>query len=198
MSKQSWSKWFYGWLQFNLLVFLWVFGGIVVAKGSTSEYPSPTESRKYPHRLRRAESFLGIHFDFHADANDIKIGENVTRAMVENIINRVMPDFIQCDSKGCPGYSSYPTRVGTPATGFIRDQLRIWREVTAEHGVALYSHYSGLMDSKAAQDHPDWAVVNADGMPDKNFMSVFGPYADCLLIPQLEELRDQYGIDGVG
>ncbi len=156
-----------------------------------------TSTKTMPKCLKRADSFLGIHFDFHAGPNDMNIGKDVTRAMVENIIEKVKPDFIQCDTKGHPGYSSYPTKVGTPATSFVRDQLRIWRDVTAEHGVALYSHYSGLMDIKAAHDHPEWAVVNPDGTADKNFISVFGPYADNLLIPQLEELRDRYGIDGV-
>ena len=128
-----------------------------------------------PKRLRRADSFLGIHFDFHAGPDCNEIGKNTTRAMVENIINQVHPDYIQIDCKGHPGLSSYPTKVGNPAPGFVGDPLRLWRQVTAERGVALYMHYSGVWDSEAISHHPDWAVVNADGKTNDNATSLLRP-----------------------
>ena len=152
---------------------------------------------KHSKRLRRSDSFLGIHFDFHAGDDCREIGKTVTRAMVENIIARVKPDWIQCDCKGHRGLCSYPTKVGHPAPGFVRDPLRIWREVTAERGVALYMHYSGVWDTEAVRRHPSWARVDEKGKRDKNQTSVFGPYVDKLLIPQLRELADVYGVDGV-
>jgi hypothetical protein len=150
-----------------------------------------------PKRLKRAESFLGIHFDFHAGPDCTEIGKNTTREMIENVINRVHPDYIQIDCKGHPGLSSYPTKVGNQAPGFVGDPLRLWRQVTAEHGVALYMHYSGVWDSEAIRRHPDWGVINADGKTNPNATSRFGPYADELLIPQLRELAGDYGVDGV-
>jgi len=150
-----------------------------------------------PKRLKRAESFLGIHFDFHAGQDCTEIGKNTTREMIENVINQVRPDYIQIDCKGHPGLSSYPTKVGNQAPGFVVDPLRLWRQVTAEHGVALYMHYSGVWDSEAIRRHPDWGVVNADGRTNGNATSRFGPYADELLIPQLRELAGDYGVDGV-
>ncbi len=151
----------------------------------------------YPPRLRRSDSFLGIHFDFHAGDNDKKIGENVSEDMVNRIIDKVHPDYIQIDCKGHPGRSSYPTKAGNPAGGFVQDPLRIWRDATAKRGVALYMHYSGVFDQKAIELHPDWALVNADGKVNTDDTSVFGPYVDELLIPQLKELRGVYGVDGV-
>jgi hypothetical protein len=148
-------------------------------------------------RLKRSESFFGIHFDFHAGHDCTEVGKNVTRRMVEDIIKQVRPDYIQCDCKGHPGIASYPTKVGYPAPGFVRDQLRLWREVTAAHGVALYVHYSGVMDQEALTHHPSWARVDETGKRDTERASVFGPYVDKLLIPQLKELCDEYGIDGV-
>ena len=149
-----------------------------------------------PKRLRRAESFLGIHFDFHAGPDCTEIGKNTTPAMVENIINLVHPDYLQIDCKGHRGLSSYPTKVGNPAPGFVGDPLRVWREVTAARGVALYMHYSGVWDSEAILRHPDWAVINADGKTNSNATSFFSPYADQLLVPQLLELAGDYGVDG--
>ncbi|MCX5644639.1 MAG: alpha-L-fucosidase [Phycisphaerae bacterium] len=155
-----------------------------------------TQTATMPKRLKRSESFLGIHFDFHAGPDCNEIGKNTTRAMIENVINQVHPDYIQIDCKGHPGLSSYPTKVGNQAPGFVGDPLRLWRQVTAEHGVALYMHYSGVWDAEAVRRHPDWAVVNADGKTSDKATSFFGPYADKLLIPQLRELAGDYGVDG--
>jgi hypothetical protein len=155
------------------------------------------QAKQYPPRLRRSESYLGIHFDFHAGADCKNVGQDVTREMVEFIIDQVKPDYIQCDCKGHPGFSSYPTQVAYPAPGFVRDQLKIWREVTAERGVALYLHYSGVWDDQAVKHHPEWARIDEQGQKDDRKTSVYGPYSDELLIPQLKELNDVYGVDGV-
>ena len=150
-----------------------------------------------PARLDRAHSFFGLHFDFHAGPDCKEVGKNVDEAMVNHLIDQVHPDFIQVDCKGHPGYSSYPTKVGNPVPGFAKDQLKIWRTVTASRGVSLYLHYSGVWDSRAIELHPWWAAVGVDGVRSKNSTSVFGNYADSLLIPQLKELSSVYGVDGV-
>jgi hypothetical protein len=150
-----------------------------------------------PKRLKRADSFFGVHFDFHARADDTNIGANTTPVMVEEIISLVRPDYLQIDCKGHRGFCSYPTKVGHPAPSIVGDPLRVWREVTAKHGVGLYMHYSGVWDSKAVEEHPDWAAVNANGSNSTRATSFFGPYAEKLLIPQLRELAGDYGVDGV-
>ncbi|MHC4395062.1 MAG: alpha-amylase family protein [Planctomycetota bacterium] len=150
-----------------------------------------------PPRMKRADSFLGVHFDFHAGEDCNRVGQRTTSEMVELVIDKVRPDYIQIDCKGHNGYSSYPTRVGNPAPGFVGDPLRIWRDVTRRRGVALYMHYSGVWDFHAVKTHPEWAAVNADGTPSNRATSVFGPYADVLMIPQLRELAGKYEVDGV-
>ncbi|QEH34392.1 hypothetical protein OJF2_29310 [Aquisphaera giovannonii] len=150
-----------------------------------------------PPRLRRSESFLGIHFDFHAGPDCKEVGRNTTAAMVDRIIDLVRPDYLQVDCKGHPGYTSYPTKVGNPAPGFVGDPLKVWREATARRGVALYMHYSGIYDEHAVRTHPDWAATRADGAKDDRATTPFGPYANALLIPQLRELAGVYGVDGV-
>lgn len=149
---------------------------------------------------RRAGAFLGLHFDFHAGPGNDRIGENVTPEMVQRIVDLVGPDFIQVDTKGHAGYSSYPTNVGNPAPGFVKDQLKIWREVTARHQIPLISHYSGVWDNVAGNKHPDWTSQNTSTTgftQDAQMMSVFGPYIGELMVPQFKELRREYGIDGV-
>lgn len=149
-----------------------------------------------PKRLKRADSFLGIHFDFHAGPDCTEVGKNTTPAMVERIIDLIGPDYIQTDCKGHRGFSSYPTKVGNQAPGFVGDPLRVWRDVTARRGVSLYMHYSGVWDSEAIAKHPSWGAINADGSTNRNATSFYSPYADQLLIPQLRELAGEYGVDG--
>lgn len=150
-----------------------------------------------PPRLKRADSFLGIHFDFHAGPDCKEVGKHTTPEMVGRVLDLVRPDYVQIDCKGHPGYSSYPTKVGHPVPGFVGDPLRVWRQGTAARGAGLYMHYSGIWDSRAVALHPDWAVVSASGKPSDRIISPFGPYADKLLIPQLRELAGDYGVDGV-
>lgn len=167
---------------------------LLLAATTLVAWAAPAEPA--PKRLRRADSFLGIHFDFHAGPDCTEVGKNTTPAMIENIIRLVGPDYLQIDCKGHPGYSSYPTKVGQPVPGFVGDPLRVWRDVTARHGVGLYLHYSGVFDSHAVRN-PGWAAIDASGKPSTQATSFFGPYADQLLIPQLRELAGEYGVDGV-
>ncbi|TWU31214.1 alpha-L-fucosidase [Novipirellula artificiosorum] len=150
-----------------------------------------------PPRMKRADAFLGIHFDFHAGDDCNRVGERTTPEMVERVIDKVNPDYIQIDCKGHRGYSSYPTMVGNPAPGFVGDPLQIWRDVTRKRGIALFMHYSGVWDDKAVADHPEWAAIDGAGKPNNRATSVFGPYVDTLMIPQLRELAGKYGVDGV-
>lgn len=164
---------------------------LLTAVLSASALPAQT-----PPRLKRADSFLGVHFDFHAGANDKEVGKATTPAMINRLIDLVHPDYVQIDCKGHPGYSSYPTKVGNPVPGFVGDPLRIWRSVTASRGVALFMHYSGVYDVHAIKT-PGWGVINADGKPHARATSFWGPYAEQLLIPQLRELAGDYRVDGV-
>ncbi|MCF0233860.1 MAG: hypothetical protein HUK22_02635, partial [Thermoguttaceae bacterium] len=158
---------------------------------------APFSSADYPPRPLRAESFFGVHFDFHAGAGDVNIGANTTPEMVQAIIDAVHPDYLQTDSKGHAGFTSYPTKVGNPAPGIVADGLKVWREVTAKNGVALYLHYSGVWDSTAIVKHPEWALIDANGKAAADATSVFGGYKDGLLVPQLIEIANVYGVDGI-
>lgn len=144
---------------------------------------------------KRKDCFFGLHFDFHAGENDTGIGETFDDDALVEIIEKVRPDYLQCDTKGHPGYSSYPTAVGNRAPGMKGDILKKWREITAAYDIPLYAHHSGITDELAGRQHPDWCCVQADGTVKPGIMSPFGAYADSLLIPQLKELA-AYGLNG--
>jgi hypothetical protein len=173
----------------RFLVFLiWIYFSLTCLKiWSQVEYPS---------MLERKDCFFGLHFDLHAQEEMNQLGLTLTEGMVDSLLRRVKPDFIQVDCKGHPGISSYPTRVGFKAQGYTKDPMKLWREKTLEYGIGLYVHFSGIYDRKVVSVNPDWAVVHADKTTSDRNTSFFSPYVDTYLIPQLKELNDVYHIDG--
>jgi hypothetical protein len=147
-------------------------------------------------RLRRSESFFGLHFDLHPNEKDTVLGRDVSEEMVERLLDAAKPDYVQYDSKGHPGWLGWPSKVGPSAPGIVKDSLEIWRKVTASRNVALYIHFSGVWDSEACKRHPEWARVSPDGERDKNQTSTFGPYVDELMIRELGEAASKYDLDG--
>ena len=149
-----------------------------------------------PARLRRKDSFFGLHFDLHPNNKDVALGRDLTDEMADRLLAQVKPDYVQYDCKGHVGYLGYASRVSTAASNIVKDSLAIWRRTTASHGIALYIHFSGVWDSLAIQQHPEWAAIRADGTPDPNATSTFGPYVDQRMIPQLKEAVERYDLDG--
>ncbi len=184
-------------VRITIRFFICVFALFCVNYLAISEAQEGSSADSSPRRLTRSESFFGVHFDFHAGANNQGIGANTTPEMIQEIIDRLHPDFIQIDCKGHPGFSSYETKVGNKAPGVVTDSLKVWREVTAKNGVALYMHYSGVYDCEACAKHPEWAVVARNGQKSQQMTSVFKGYRTDLLVPQLKELALDYGVDGV-
>ena len=71
---------------------------------------------------KRSESFFGLHFDFHAHKDQVNIGSFCDYETIDKLIEEVKPDYIQCDTKGHVGISSYPTKVGTQANEMKGDK----------------------------------------------------------------------------
>lgn len=149
------------------------------------------------HVLPRRDAFFGLHFDLHPKQTDTELGAATTAENVAELLERVRPDYVQYDCKGHAGWAGYRTKVGWPSPGIVNDALAIWRDVTSRHGVGLYIHYSGVWDTKAVTEHPEWARIGPDGAPDGRMTSTFGPYVDELMIPQLAEAVSAYDLDGV-
>lgn len=147
--------------------------------------------------MKNIKRQFGLHFDFHA-SNDAVIGKNTNAEDIEKYILDTQPDFIQCDSKGHPGISSYPTKVGTPANEFAKDNLKIWCETAKKYNIPIFVHHSGVWDTEYIKNHPEDAELDSNGKPYyEKSISFFGKYEDNLLIPQLKELISEYHIDGV-
>lgn len=149
-----------------------------------------------PRKLRRSESYWGLHFDHHSELNESHLGKTLTEGMIDSVLKIARPDYIQVDCKGHPGVSSYPTLVGQQAASYDKDPLMLFRKVTEKDNVALFVHYSGVIDNNYVRLHPEEARFTPDGKSDGVNTSLWGPYVDKLLIPQMEELNDKYHVDG--
>lgn len=171
----------------KLALVLGFFCQLPVAHGQADRRPLP-----------RSAGFWGLHFDFHAGLTDERVGERLTPGMIDSLLVATKPDFVQIDCKGHPGVASYPSKVptGTTVASFAQDPLRVWREATRRRGVALVMHYSGVWDNQAVKKYPHWARWDADNRPSDRYTSTFSAYGDSLLLPQLTELSQTWGVDG--
>ena len=143
--------------------------------------------------------YFGLHFDFHASperCGDCSIGETLKEEDIRQICRELRPDFIQVDTKGHPGWTSFPSKLGNSMPRFTGNPLQLWRQVTREEGVGLYAHYSGVADTRYTRLHPDHTAKRISGEADVWATRTNGPYVDSLLIPQLCELALDYGLDG--
>ncbi|MCQ2181288.1 MAG: hypothetical protein MJY50_04435 [Bacteroidales bacterium] len=147
------------------------------------------------------ERYFGLHFDFHAVSRpyyeEHPIGSTLREDDIREICRNMRPDFLQIDCKGHPGWASYPSGCGNAIPWIQGDPLKTWRRVTAEEGVGLYMHYSGVYDCNYISSHPEEGVVRADLTRSLQATRTGGGYVDELLIPQLKELAGDYGVDGV-
>ncbi len=148
------------------------------------------------------DAFFGIHYDLHAGPTDTELGRELSVDHLVERLERVMPDWIQCDCKGHEGMTSWPTTVGYTSPGVIRDSLKIHREATRRLGIPLGMHYSGVWDTQAIEHHPEWARLDAEGNPDHREMpwaistSRLSGYTEEYMIPQMLEIIDTYDVDG--
>jgi hypothetical protein len=146
--------------------------------------------------------FFGLHFDLHAGKDDTELGAETTYKHIQTELRKVKPDWVQYDCKGHPGYTGYPTKVGTPSPGIVGDALKIWSEVAHDMGIPIVVHYSGTWDRVQWEQHPEWSRRRPDGSLvggegwNPHAMAADCPYDDEILIPQLKEVIDWYGING--
>ncbi|HOF86861.1 MAG TPA: hypothetical protein PLZ36_01990 [Armatimonadota bacterium] len=163
--------------------------------------PTPWNANE-PGRNWHLDVFFGLHYDLHAGAKDTELGAALTDEHLRAELEKVRPDWVQCDCKGHAGWTSWPTAVGSTSPGMVRDALRIHRDVTRDLGLPLVMHYSGVWDNRAIELHPDWARVGPPGEPAGKEGFVTGGtcnlsgYTDELMIPQLLELIEKYDVDG--
>ena len=152
---------------------------------------------------------FGFHHDLHVAEGDRDIGACCNTKQLIPMLRLTGADFVQADSKGHTGLASWFSRTpnASVGAGVVKDALKQWRAASRKLGLPLHCHYSGIWDKAAGAKHPDWCMRSKDGtLLNAPWMGVSsgsgdkmcprGPYADELMIPQLIEMIDRYGVDG--
>ncbi len=146
---------------------------------------------------RREDCFFGIHSDFHARPEEnLIIGKTLKESDMRQMCETLKPDFIQIDCKGHPGWTSYPTKFDNAMPRYECDPVMLWRKVTRKYSIGLYMHFSGFYDIKYCLEHPEEAVVDANGEYTSSVLP-HSKYFDEFFIPQISEIVEKYDIDGL-
>lgn len=167
-------------------------------------------NKKDPDSWYGPKYYFGLHYDLHANQGDRSLGTRCGKKELVPMLKLMAPDFVQTDCQGHAGYTSWFSKVkhASVPPGLKKDALKQWRAATAELGLPLHCHYSGIWDKAAGAKHPAWCVTAAPrtpsgkpvgqnaGAPKHEKMCPLGPYLDELMIPQMQELIDRYGVDG--
>lgn len=148
------------------------------------------------------KAFFGLHFDIHATMQDRNLGRDASVEQLAAQFKKIKPDFVQCDCKGHPGVTAWPTEVGVSSPGIVKDALAIWREATRRMGIPLIMHYSGVYDTAAIAAHPDWGRIKSareaagGDVLDHDNTCPLSDYTKGYMIPQMLELVRKYDVDG--
>jgi hypothetical protein len=157
-------------------------------------------------RWHGKERCFGLHYDLHAGEDDTELGLGATPENLVPVLEMMSVDFVQTDCKGHGGYTSWfsQTPGASVAPGLRADSLRGWRRAAQKLGLPLHCHYSGVWDRAAGSRHPEWTVVGSGAEPTSaagnqrraERMCPRRGYLENLMIPQMIELIDRYGVDG--
>ena len=141
---------------------------------------------------------LGLHVDFHASANDVELGAVDVDAL-ESQLRCMNLDFVQIDSKGGGGFTSYYAKTpGATVCPVLKgDLVKIWRDATRRLGLPLHAHWIAISDGLVNQQHPDWRRVDEKGATDAVRLCYRSPFVDACMIPQLLELIGDWQLDGL-
>lgn len=155
--------------------------------------------------------YFGLHYDLHAKETDTELGMRCSPKELIPMLRLMGADFVQTDCKGHPGYTSWFSRVPNASVPpkLRKDAMKQWREATRQLGLPLHCHYSGIWDKAAGAKHPAWSIIDSKGRlagsppqgqnagaPTGEKMCPRGGYLEGLMIPQMKELIDRYGVDG--
>lgn len=153
--------------------------------------------------------YFGLHYDLHASDEDIDLGASANPEQLVPALRLMNPDFVQTDSKGVFGQTSWPSKTpgATVSKGVVEDALAGWAAAAKQVRIPLHVHYCAAWDIAAARKFTEWCAVDRDGQPIDGrqdsatdqplaLLSTRSPFVDELLIPQMIEQIERYGVDG--
>jgi hypothetical protein len=140
--------------------------------------------------------------DYYTEVPERPYLAGLTRENLLASLRTARPGLILFYGKGHSGTTAFKSRLGTEHPKLGDDPLKLIRRVTREAGVRFCVYYSGLVDGKAGQRHPEWLVHGAEGKAHRGgppfFMSPICPasrYFEDWASVHLEEILTRYEPD---
>jgi hypothetical protein len=152
---------------------------------------------------------FGLHYDLHAGRDDTELGLRRRPRSSCRCLSLAAPDFVQTDCKGHPGYTSWFSRTPEASVppALQADALAGWREATRRMGcrsTATTAASGTRPRARSTRVDPDgrgrhayrapFGATKGEATPER--MCPRSDYLDKLMIPQMLELIDRYGVDG--
>jgi hypothetical protein len=147
-----------------------------------------------------------IHLDFHTSPVCEDVGVNFDAQAFAERLKAGAVDSINIFAKCHHGMSYYPTKVGVMHPHLKFDLLGEQIEALHKADITCPVYVSIMWDDWAAQEHPEWLVIDKDGRAVMrrplsgewgwSTMDVGSGYADYVRA-QVAEICDNYAIDGM-
>ncbi|MBE6378369.1 MAG: hypothetical protein E7051_06075 [Lentisphaerae bacterium] len=107
--------------------------------------------------------FRQVHLDFHTGPAIPEVGQSFDKKDWQDKLKRARVNSITCFSLCHHGMSYHPTKVGMMHPGLKYNLLRAQIEASKEIGVNVPIYLTGGINNYAAETHPEWRQINADG-----------------------------------
>ncbi|AQQ70297.1 Beta-galactosidase trimerization domain protein [Limihaloglobus sulfuriphilus] len=136
--------------------------------------------------------FRQIHLDFHTSGDIPGIGESFDKKQFQQTLKNAHVDSITCFSSCHHGWSYHPTKVGKMHPNLDFDLLGAQIEACKEVDVNVPVYLTAGVNNVAADAHPEWREIGADGSYLGWTKSIFqaGFKNMCFNSPYLEYLCD--------
>ena len=107
--------------------------------------------------------FRQVHLDFHTSPLIPGIGAKFDRRQWQDALKKAHADSITCFSSCHHGWSYHPTKVGKMHPGLDFNLLRAQMDACHEINVNVPIYLTGGVNNLAAEIHPEWREITAQG-----------------------------------
>ena len=107
--------------------------------------------------------FRQVHLDFHTSPLIPGIGAKFDRKQWQEALKKAHVDSITCFSSCHHGWSYHPTKVGKMHPGLDFNLLRAQMDACHEINVNVPIYLTGGVNNLAAEAHPEWREITAQG-----------------------------------
>ena len=107
--------------------------------------------------------FRQVHLDFHTSPLIPGIGAKFDRRQWQDALKKAHVDSITCFSSCHHGWSYHPTKVGKMHPGLDFNLLRAQMDACHEINVNVPIYLTGGVNNLAAEIHPEWREITAQG-----------------------------------